>query len=77
MRIDTKYFNKEVTKFQEIMGDKRFTVEQVSDALRGLLIVYMNTKFQNRDEEEKAEHIMEMITVEHDRRLALRLEYNI
>lgn len=77
MKIDFEYFNKEVSKFRDIMGDRRYTVEQCSDALRGLLTVYMNAKFQDEQEQKTAELMMRVITIDHDKRLALRLQYNI
>ncbi len=77
MKLNYEYFNKEVMKFREMLGDRRLTVEQVSAALGGLLTVYINTLYKNKEEEKRAEHLISMITIEHDKRLALRLQYGI
>lgn len=77
MKIDFEYFNAEAIKFIEIMGNCQYTVEQCSDALRGLLTVYVNVKFRDDDERKRAEQMMKMLTIDHDKRLALRLQYGI
>jgi hypothetical protein len=77
MEIDMKYLETEACKFRGVMGDKRYTVEQCSDALKGLLTVYVNTKFQTEKEKKRAALMMDAICLEHDKRLELRLLYNI
>ena len=77
MKINMKYLEAEACKFREIMRDKRYTIEQCSDALKGLLMVYGNTEFQTEKEKERAAMMMESICVEHDKRLELRLQYTI
>lgn len=77
MEITKEYFQKELTKFREIMGDRRFSVEDCSNALRGLLMVYINYEPENEKEKETAKNIMLATCEEHDRRLALRLIHEI
>ena len=77
MEITKEYFQNEMMKFREVMGNKQYTVEQVSSALRGLLTVYANCSFATPKEQESAEISMLAITKEHDMRLALRLIHNI
>ena len=77
MKITKKYLQGEMVKFREIMGDKQYTVEKVSNALGGLLTVYANCTFVDKKEQKSAEISMLAITEEHNRRLALRLVHNI
>jgi hypothetical protein len=80
MNIDKAYFDKESDKFQEMMGLRTYTVEQISKALRGLMVVYLNLQNNpdvSQKDKDSAEHRMDMITVEHDKRLALRLSHGL
>lgn len=76
MKISFEYFENERSKFQEIMGLKSYTVEQVSDSMRGLLYTYL-VLCQNPDvskgNRESAVVMMQSAAIEHDRRLMYRL----
>ncbi len=73
MKISKKYVLKEVSKFWEIMGDRQFTIEQVSNALGGLLTTYLHCQ----EDDKQLESAIFLVCEEHDRRLALRVQYNI
>lgn len=73
MKISREYMLKEINKFWEIMGDRQFTVEQVSNALRGLLATYL----QCQEDDKLLESAIFLACEEHDRRLALRLQHGI
>ena len=77
MEITKEYFRKEMIKFREMMGDKRFTVEQVSKALGGLLSVYAECTLETPEDKEWAQRAMDALCLEHDKRLQLRLTHNI
>ena len=53
MKITKEILIKEMGKFREIMGLKKFTYIQVSDALRGLLFCYVNYTPKNKKDKEK------------------------
>lgn len=73
MKITKDYILNEVQTFWDIMGNREYSVEQVSNALRGLLVEYAN--YDGRDK--KLDSVIALACDEHDRRLALRLKYGI
>lgn len=77
MEIDKDYMLKEINSFREIMCNKKYTVQQVSNALGGLLTAW--TRFKPKDDEELTflETMLQATTTEHDKRLAYRLVLNI
>ena len=78
MNITKEYFQNEIMAFREIMGNRDYTIEQVSKALKGLIIVYLRY-MENATSKEKqsAEISFAAICLEHDKRLALRIIHNI
>jgi NCAIR mutase (PurE)-related protein len=76
MSVDIEYFRTERVTFQNIMGDSKYTPEQVSNALRGLVTVYMKLTLNpaiSQEDLDAAEILMQSASIEHDRRLAYRL----
>jgi len=77
MTVDMDYFRTERCLFQQAMGDSRLSVERVSAGLKGLLVAYLalmkNPSVSDVDRS-SAECLMRSAAIEHDRRLAYRIQ---
>ncbi len=73
MKITLDYFKKEYLNFREVMCSTKYTVEQKSDALRGLLTVYVNIELKDGDDPDFATNMVDALLSEYDMRIAYEI----